>query len=75
MVATGAVWTPRGEPNYSESFERAMRVELTTYSMGSCHSTTELRPQRLAIVSERGQRRQARQRSLTLVPATAAIRA
>ena len=28
----------------SGKMERAMRIELTTYSLGSCRSATELRP-------------------------------
>jgi hypothetical protein len=31
--------------------ERAMRIELTTYSLGSCRSTTELRPRSLFSIT------------------------
>lgn len=30
-----------------------MGVEPTTYSLGSCHSTTELRPQRCCVLARR----------------------
>ena len=30
--------------------ERAMGIEPTTYSLGSCRSTTELRPQNLSFL-------------------------
>jgi hypothetical protein len=31
---------------YLKNLERAIGIEPTTYSLGSCRSTTELRPQR-----------------------------
>src|SRR5262249_738453 len=33
--------------HFACALERAMGIEPTTYSLGSCRSTTELRPQRL----------------------------
>ena len=35
---------------YLRNLERAMGIEPTTYSLGSCRSTTELRPQGMAAV-------------------------
>jgi hypothetical protein len=33
--------------------ERAMRIELTTYSLGSCRSATELRPRAFFLTGRR----------------------
>lgn len=38
--------------NSEGGLERAMRIELTTYSLGSCRSTTELRPQGPSVIPD-----------------------
>jgi hypothetical protein len=40
---------------YLKSLERAIGIEPTTYSLGSCRSTTELRPQNYARTELRPQ--------------------
>jgi hypothetical protein len=39
---------------YLKNLERAARIELATYSLGSCRSTTELRPQYQVLSSFSG---------------------